>query len=222
MLSEQVELPIGEDTLSGDLVVPGAAGTVVLFAHGSGSSRHSPRNRAIAGHLQRSGLGTLLLDLLTRQEERADALSAAYRFDVPMLGRRLVTAVDWLGSQPATARLTVGLFGASTGAAAALRAAARRPERVRAVVSRGGRPDLAGASLGQVRAPVLMIVGGLDGTVLELNRQAAARLAAPHRIAVVAGAGHLFEELGALEEVAELTAAWFRELNGTGAGNAPG
>ncbi|MFI5530783.1 dienelactone hydrolase family protein [Kitasatospora sp. NPDC051853] len=217
MLSQRVELPVGPATLAGDLVVPRTAATVVLFAHGSGSSRHSPRNRAIARTLQEHGLATLLLDLLTGQEERADALSAAYRFDIPMLGRRLVTAVDWLGSHPATARLAVGLFGASTGAAAALQAAAQRPERVRSVVSRGGRPDLAGAALGQVRAPVLLIVGGRDGTVLALNREAAARITAPHRIVVVPGAGHLFEELGALEEVAALTAAWFREVNGTGA-----
>ncbi|MGW4645794.1 dienelactone hydrolase family protein [Kitasatospora sp. NPDC004289] len=216
MLTQRVELPVGPATLACDLVVPRTAATVVLFAHGSGSSRHSPRNRAIARTLQDHGLGTLLLDLLTRQEERADALSAAYRFDVPMLGRRLVTAVDWLGEHPATARLAVGLFGASTGAAAALQAAAQRPERVRAVVSRGGRPDLAGAALEQVRAPVLMIVGGRDGTVLALNREAAARITAPHRIAVVPGAGHLFEELGSLEQVAALTAAWFREVNGTG------
>lgn len=217
MLSQRVELPVGAATLVGDLVLPRSAGTVVLFAHGSGSSRHSPRNRAIAGILQDVGLGTLLLDLLTRQEERADALSAAYRFDVPMLGSRLVTAVDWLGTHPATARTSVGLFGASTGAAAALRAAAQRPARVRAVVSRGGRPDLAGSALGEVRAPVLLIVGSRDETVLALNRQAAARLSAPHRLVVVPGAGHLFEELGALEAVAALTASWFREINGTGA-----
>lgn len=189
---------------------PAAAG-VVAFAHGSGSSRLSPRNRFVAGVLRQAGLATLLLDLLTPEEEAADARAGHLRFDVPLLAGRLVRAVDALGDRPGTAGLPVGCFGASTGAAAALVAAADRPDAVRAVVGRGGRPDLAGRRLPEVAAPTLLVVGGADHQVLDLNRQAmAAMTGAEVRLEVVPGATHLFEEPGALERVAELAAGWFR------------
>lgn len=197
--------------LTGDLVLPEDTPGMVLFAHGSGSSRHSPRNRAVAAELNRTGLGTLLLDLLTPAEEQEDVLTAEHRFDIPLLAQRLTAAIDWLERRQDTADLAVGLFGASTGAAAAIEAAAERPERVAAVVSRGGRPDLASdGALRRVRAPVLLVVGGHDTTVLELNREAARRMTAPHRIDVVPGATHLFPEPGALEQVAEAAGEWFR------------
>jgi dienelactone hydrolase len=181
---------------------------MILFAHGSGSSRHSPRNRLVAEQLQRAGFGTLLMDLLTAEEEQIDLRSRDFRFDIGLLARRLIAAVDWL-----TARfgegLRVGLFGASTGAAAALVAAAERPDWVAAVVSRGGRPDLAGSALVRVAAPTLLIVGGADAQVLTLNRQAAGRLAGLHHLEIVPGAGHLFEEPGTLDEVARLAIDWF-------------
>ncbi|GAA2403649.1 dienelactone hydrolase family protein [Streptomyces glaucosporus] len=199
--------------LPGDLTVPEGARGAVAFAHGSGSSRHSPRNRAVAGVLRDAGLGTLLFDLLTEDEERTDAVTAAHRFDIPLLGRRLVAAVDWLAAHPSTAGLPIGLFGASTGAAAALVAAAQRPERVRAVVSRGGRPDLAGDALDRVDAPVLLIVGGEDREVLRLNEQAAARLAAPCAVHVVPGATHLFEEPGTLDQAAAAARDWFVRMS---------
>ncbi|MGW8377507.1 dienelactone hydrolase family protein [Streptomyces sp. ODS28] len=212
MITELVSVPVspGGTALAGDLHVPEYARTVVLFAHGSGSSRHSPRNRAVAGALQEAGLGTLLLDLLTEDEERVDEATAQHRFDIGLLGRRLTAAVDWLAGHPGTARLSVGLFGASTGAAAALVAAAERPERTASVVSRGGRPDLAGAALPGVRAPVLLVVGGADTEVLRLNREAARQLRCPHELSVVRGATHLFPEPGALEQVAALASDWFR------------
>ncbi|WP_189600267.1 dienelactone hydrolase family protein [Streptomyces lateritius] len=209
MTSQAVSIPADGSAIAGDLVLPPEAAAVVLFAHGSGSSRHSPRNRAVAASLQDVGLGTLLMDLLTAREEQVDVVTARHRFDIGLLGRRLVSAIDWLGEQPATARLPVTLFGASTGAAAALVAAAERPGPVRSVVSRGGRPDLAGDVLSRVRAPVLLIVGGEDTQVLEMNREAAARLSAPHRLHVVPGATHLFEEPGALEAVAAAAREWF-------------
>ncbi|MFJ8542495.1 dienelactone hydrolase family protein [Streptomyces sp. NPDC093586] len=219
MASATVKVPSHHVTLDGDLTVPPGARGTVLFAHGSGSSRLSPRNRAVAVGLRGAGFGTLLLDLLTQDEEREDTTTARHRFDIPLLARRLADAVDWLGRQPGTAGLPVGLFGASTGAAAALTAAAERPATVRAVVSRGGRPDLAGDALPLVAAPVLLVVGGGDGTVLELNREAARRLGAHHRIHVVPGATHLFPEPGALEEVTDVAAAWFRDHLGEGAGD---
>jgi putative phosphoribosyl transferase len=205
---EAVRVPVGEVMLDGDLARPPQAAGMVLFAHGSGSSRHSPRNRRVADHLQRAGFGILLLDLLTAEEERLDLHSRELRFDIGLLARRLLGTVDWLAARFGEG-LSVGLFGASTGAAGALVAAAERPDRVAAVVSRGGRPDLAGSALERVTAPTLLIVGGADPEVLALNRQAAGRLAVEHRLEVVPGAGHLFEEPGALEEVARLTAAWF-------------
>ncbi|MGP4043908.1 dienelactone hydrolase family protein [Streptomyces sp. 2A115] len=208
MISEMVLVPTDDATLSGDFVVPAAARAVVLFAHGSGSSRHSPRNRMVAAELRTAGFGTLLMDLLSEREERHDAITAEHRFDVPLLGRRLVAAIDWLEVQPDTRGLPVVLFGASTGAAAALVAAAERPDRVLTVVSRGGRPDLADGALEHVRAPVLLIVGGQDNEVLKLNQEAARRLRAPHSLRIVEGATHLFEEPGALEQVAETARQW--------------
>jgi pimeloyl-ACP methyl ester carboxylesterase len=199
----------GNAELAGDLTVPAVAAGLVLFAHGSGSSRHSPRNRAVAAGLHRAGFGTLLLDLLTAAEELADAQTAALRFDIGLLTRRLTATIDWLdATQPSS--LPMGLFGASTGAAAALAAAAARPARVRAVVSRGGRPDLAGPVLGQVHTPVLLIVGGRDTQVAEWNQMASLRLPGPSQVRVVPGAGHLFEEPGALDQVTELAIGWFR------------
>jgi putative phosphoribosyl transferase len=209
VISEMVMVSANGAVLAGDLVVPGPVRSVVLFAHGSGSSRHSPRNRAVAAELRGAGLGTLLLDLLTEREEREDAATAEHRFDIPLLARRLVIAIDWLDEQPETAGLPVGLFGASTGAAAALIAATERPGRVYAVVSRGGRPDMAEDALERVRAPVLLLVGGNDREVLRLNRNAAARLSAPHEVQVVSGATHLFEEPRALEAVAVAAREWF-------------
>ncbi|MEV6128764.1 dienelactone hydrolase family protein [Streptomyces violaceusniger] len=209
MRSETARIAADDAMLVGDLALPDQAIGVVAFAHGSGSSRHSPRNRAVARVLQDADLATLLFDLLTDAEERVDAITAELRFDIPLLGRRLGAAVNWLGGHPATSALPVGLFGASTGAAAALTAAAERPERTAAVVSRGGRPDLAGGALNRVRAPVLLIVGGDDHEVLRLNQQAAAMLVAPHEIHVVPGASHLFEEPGTLEEAAEAARDWF-------------
>ncbi|EFL21038.1 carboxymethylenebutenolidase [Streptomyces himastatinicus ATCC 53653] len=212
MRSETARIAADDALLVGDLALPEHPSAVVAFAHGSGSSRHSPRNRAVAAVLQGAGLATLLFDLLTDAEERVDAITAEHRFDIPLLGRRLVAAVDWLAGHPGTSGLPVGLFGASTGAAAALTAAAERPERVRAVVSRGGRPDLAGGVLNRVRAPVLLVVGGDDHEVLRLNEQAAAMLAAPHEVHVVPGATHLFEEPGALEQAAEAARDWFARM----------
>jgi pimeloyl-ACP methyl ester carboxylesterase len=193
-------------TLEGDLIVPRRASGLVLFAHGSGSSRHSPRNRRVAESLQRAGFATLLMDLLTPHEDAIEGM----RFDIPLLARRLREATRWTTTRPDIARLPLGYFGASTGAAVALQAAAEFADRVQAVVSRGGRPDLALEILGRVRAPTLLIVGRLDDEVLRLNRTALDRLAGPKQLDVVEGATHLFEEPGALEEVAALAIAWFR------------
>jgi putative phosphoribosyl transferase len=204
-----VEVPAAGALLRGDLGIPPRVAGVVLFAHGSGSSRHSPRNRFVAAELRRRGLATLLTDLLTPEEEAVDLRTAQYRFDIPLLGRRLVGLVDWLTEHPQTRALRIGLFGASTGAAAALIAASERPESVRAVVSRGGRPDLAASVLDRVRAPTLLIVGGADLPVLRINEEALQRLRCEKRLVVVPGSGHLFEEPGALEEVARLAAEWF-------------
>jgi dienelactone hydrolase len=206
-----VSVPIDGRSLSGDLGLPVEPRGVVLFAHGSGSSRHSPRNQFVARSLERRRLATLLIDLLTPDEERVDERTAEHRFDIPMLARRLVAIVDWLGTRTETAALRVGLFGASTGGGAALMAAAERPGAVAAVVSRGGRPDLAGAALPRVTAPTLLIVGGFDGPVIEMNRDAMRRMPAarPVELEIVPGATHLFEEPGALERVAALAGDWF-------------
>jgi dienelactone hydrolase len=218
-----VEVPADPVTLEGSLVVPDGAAGVVLFAHGSGSSRFSPRNRYVARVLQQAGLATLLLDLLTRDEEAVDARTAQLRFDIGLLAERLVGATDWLGQHPRTRPLRLGYFGASTGAGAALVAAAERPEQVGAVVSRGGRPDLAGPALRRVRAPTLLIVGGDDVPVIRLNREALREMgAAETRLVIVEGATHLFEEPGALEEVARLAADWItRHLSRTDAATIP-
>jgi dienelactone hydrolase len=206
-----ITLKLRDAELPGDLAIPDGATGVVLFAHGSGSSRHSPRNRAVAEGLNAAGIGTLLIDLLTQHEDEVDRVTAALRFDIELLTLRLIGAIDRLAegleSAPHTAGLPIGLFGASTGAAAALAAAAARP-RIGAVVSRGGRPDLAGPSLPRVRAPVLLIVGGRDPEVRALNEQAAERLE-HSEIHTVSGATHLFEEPGALEEVTTQAADWF-------------
>jgi len=203
-----VRLAIAGAALNGDLSVPQNASGLVVFAHGSGSSRHSSRNRSVAQALQHAGLATLLLDLLTEREERTDVLTGELRFDINLLADRVAAAVDWAAAEGATSSLPVGLFGASTGAAAALIAAADRPA-VRAVVSRGGRPDLAAGALERVEAPTLLIVGGRDDVVIALNRQAFARLASPKELQIVPGATHLFEEPGALDQVSRLARDWF-------------
>jgi putative phosphoribosyl transferase len=216
-----VRVPVGPVELEGALSVPGGAAGVVLFAHGSGSSRHSPRNRHVARTLYEEGLATLLIDLLTPDEEEVDLRTRRLRFDVGLLAQRLVGATDWLRRNPQTRDLRVGYFGASTGAGAALMAAAERPEDVGAVVSRGGRPDLAGEALPLVRAPTLLIVGGEDEQVIRLNEEALARLRAEKRLEIVPGAGHLFEEPGMLDEVARLAAGWFaHHLGGPKGGQA--
>lgn len=200
-----VTVPAGTVELEGMLELPATPIGVVLFAHGSGSGRFSPRNNRVAAELRNAGVATLLLDLLSPQE---DAIQEN-RFDIALLCRRLHAAATWLGTEPLSAPLPLGLFGASTGAAAALRLAADSGSGVAAVVSRGGRPDLAGPALAQVDAPTLLIVGGADGVVIDLNRQALAGLRCEKELAIVPGAGHLFEETGALEQVANLACAWF-------------
>jgi putative phosphoribosyl transferase len=204
-----VAVAVGDAVLAGDLVVPERALGIVLFAHGSGSGRHSPRNRRVAATLNEDGIGTMLVDLLTPSEEEVDRLTRAHRFDIELLGRRLLAVTEWLRQGPAASR-AIGLFGASTGAAAALVVAAARPDDVAAVVSRGGRPDLAGRALRRVQAPTLLIVGGGDPHVLELNRRAFPLLETKEkRLVVVPGASHLFEEPGALGQVARFAAEWF-------------
>lgn len=204
-----VEIVAGEAVLEGELIVPEGSSGIVLFAHGSGSSRHSPRNQFVAESLRRGGLATLLFDLLTPEEEEVDTIAGEYRFDIDLLTERLALATDWLDFQTLTRRMKIGYFGASTGAAAALTAASRRPGQVLAVVSRGGRPDLAAAALAEVRAATLLIVGGNDDLVIDLNEAAFERIPAKKELKIVPGATHLFEEPGALEEVAGLAADWF-------------
>jgi putative phosphoribosyl transferase len=204
-----VQVPADGVLLDGDLAVPPDATGVVVFAHGSGSGRFSPRNRAVAATLVQAGLATALMDLLTPQEEQLDLRTRHLRFDIGLLSRRVIATIDWLGGQPSLGELPVGCFGASTGAAAALVAAAERREPVGAVVSRGGRPDLAGGALRRVVAPTLLIVGGNDREVLRLNQQALLLLGGEARLEVVPGATHLFEEPGTLERVAQLARDWF-------------
>jgi dienelactone hydrolase len=204
-----VHVLVGLERLAADLSVPDRARGIVIFAHGSGSGRHSPRNQAVAQALQGRGLATLLADLLTPEEERIDRIDAKLRFDIELLGRRVVALVDWARHDPNLQQLRIGLFGASTGAAAALVAAAARPREVAAVVSRGGRPDLAGAALPQVTAPTLLLVGSQDTEVIALNQWAKIRLRAPVSLSIVPGATHLFEEPGTLEEVACQAGDWF-------------
>jgi putative phosphoribosyl transferase len=208
--SRAVSVAVGDAILSGDLVVPPEARGVVLFAHGSGSSRLSPRNQFVARELQAGGLATLLIDLLTPDEETIDLRTRELRFDIRLLSHRLIGAVDWLTAQSATRDLRIGLFGASTGAAAALVAAAERPQPIGAVVSRGGRPDLAGrGALCWVQAPTLLIVGEFDPEVIQLNHAASDEIRAIKDLVIVPGASHLFEESGTLERVAKLARAWF-------------
>jgi putative phosphoribosyl transferase len=209
--SRLIRIPLDGDEIEGDLRIPEESNAIVIFAHGSGSSRHSPRNKYVANVLNDRGIATLLIDLLTRDEEVVDLQTSHLRFNIDLLAERLSMVTNWLRGEPATEKLHVGYFGASTGAAAALVAAARHPHLVEAIVSRGGRPDLAGPLLARVQAPTLLIVGGNDGVVIELNRLAAARLRVGQRIEIVPGAGHLFEEPGALERVAVLARDWFRE-----------
>jgi dienelactone hydrolase len=205
-----VRLDLDGTVLNADLTLPPDADSLVIFAHGSGSTRRSSRNRAVADTFHHAGLGTLLLDLLTEGEERTDIATAEFRFDIPLLAARVIGAIDWARINEPTSRLHLGLFGASTGAAAALIAAAERPAVVGAVVSRGGRADLADDALGRVRAPTLLIVGGRDDVVIALNRDAVARIPAEEKeLQIVAGATHLFEEPGALDQVAALSRSWF-------------
>ena len=211
----EVEVLAGGARLGGTLAVPDGAQGLVIFAHGSGSSRHSPRNRYVAYTLRTAGLGTLLFDLLTEDEEAEDEQTAALRFDIDFLARRLGQVTDWVFANPELSRLRVGYFGSSTGAAAALVAAADRTEAIGAVVSRGGRADLAGGALQRVMAPTLLIVGGADDVVIELNQRAFERLHSPKALEIVPGATHLFVERGALERVAELAAGWFTRYLGS-------
>ena len=207
---EDVRIRDGDAIIEGDLHLPDGARCLVVFAHGSGSGRFSSRNRAVAEHLEAAGCGTLLIDLLTAREEQVDVVTAEHRFDIPLLGRRVVAAIDWSAAHARLRDLPIGRFGASTGAAAALIGAAARPAAVAAVVSRGGRPDLAGdAILEAVKAPALLIVGGDDHPVIELNEEARRRMRTEVRLEVVPGASHLFEEPGALERVAQLASSWF-------------
>jgi len=209
-IERDITIDAGKVALEGALALPDGASGLVLFAHGSGSSRHSPRNRYVAQVLQAGGIGTLLFDLLTREEESVDQYTAELRFDIGLLAERLIGATRWVTSQPEMRNLQLGYFGASTGAAAALVAAAKLPDAISAVVSRGGRPDLAEDALDSVRAPTLLIVGGDDEPVIGMNRHALARLRhAEKELVIIPGATHLFEEPGKLEEVARIAAEWF-------------
>jgi putative phosphoribosyl transferase len=208
---ESVQVPAGNMELAGDLSRPADATGIVLFAHGSGSSRLSSRNRLVASALNRAGLATLLFDLLTQEEEYAERYSRHLRFDIGLLADRLAAATDWVGGDARVGELPIGYFGASTGGGAALVAAAARPDRVAAVVSRGGRPDLAGEALPHVKAPTLLIVGGHDEPVIQLNEQALARLRCEKRMEIVPAGTHLFEEPGTLERVADLARDWFNQ-----------
>lgn len=210
----EVRIPSGGVVLSGDLAIPPDATGIVVFAHGSGSSRKSVRNRYVAGVIQAAGVATLLFDLLTREEEIEEMYTRHLRFDIDLLAGRLLGVIEWLATLAETKNLRVGLFGASTGGGAALVAAARAPDAIAAVVSRGGRPDLAGDSLAEVRAPVLLIVGGNDDVVIGLNESAAAQMTCECELEIVPGATHLFEEPGTLEEVARLAAEFFKDKIG--------
>ncbi len=209
--SSEIQIPINSITLEGNLTIPEGAKGIVVFAHGSGSSRYSSRNRYVAQELQKEGLGTLLFDLLTAEEERIDMITAHLRFDIDLLANRLVSVTNWLLSNPDTKKLKIGYFGASTGAAAALIAAKEHANAIKAVVSRGGRPDLAEKALPDVKAPTLLIVGGEDFQVIEMNQWALDQLKVEQKeLKIVPGATHLFEEPGTLEEVANLAGEWFK------------
>jgi putative phosphoribosyl transferase len=211
LLETQVRIPTGDAVLDGDLAIPSGANGIVVFAHGSGSSRHSPRNRSVAGVIRDAGVGSLLFDLLTREEESVDVFTRHLRFNIELLTTRLIEATRWLAGREETRNLRFGYFGSSTGAAAALKAAASLGEDIGAVVSRGGRPDLAGDALPRVKAPTLLIVGGHDETVIELNQDAYNQLRCEKELKIIPGATHLFEEPGALEQVADLAASWFKK-----------
>src|SRR5213080_3975768 len=213
--SRTAQIPSGQVLLEGELLVPVSATGVVLFAHGSGSSRHSPRNQFVARTIREAGVGTLLFDLLTQEEETVDMRTRHLRFDIGLLAERLVDATNWIKRGPHTSHLRVGYFGSSTGGGAALVAAAAVGEAIGAVVSRGGRPDLAGDALPKVQSATLLIVGGLDYPVIEMNRAALARLRCEKELKIVPGATHLFEEPGTLEQVADLAANWFQTQLGT-------
>lgn len=208
-ISAEVKIPAGSVLLEGNLEIPARAKGIVIFAHGSGSSRHSRRNKFVAGIIRERGFGTLLFDLLTPEEERVDIYTRHLRFDIEMLAERLLAVAEWLGEAEETKNLPLGFFGASTGGGAALAVAAKLGKKVGAVVSRGGRPDLAGPALSQVEAPVLLIVGGADEPVIELNKEALAALHCRKELTIVPGATHLFEEPGALRIVAETAGEWF-------------
>jgi putative phosphoribosyl transferase len=212
---ESIVIPVDAGHIGADLRVPERAAGLVIFAHGSGSSRFSSRNRAVAEFLETNRFGTLLLDLLTREEESIDIHTREHRFDINLLGRRVVLATDWVQDRPDLRQLPIGYFGASTGAAAALIGAAARPTVARAVVSRGGRPDLAGDALAKVQAPTLLIVGGDDEPVIEMNRDAMRQMRAAVELEIVPGATHLFEERGTLEQVMDLASSWFRRHLGS-------
>jgi putative phosphoribosyl transferase len=212
----ELKIPAGSVSLDGALTVPDPMSSVVLFAHGSGSSRHSPRNQFVARVLNQAGLATLLFDLLTPEEEAEDMDTARYRFNIDLLAERLVYATGWILEQKQTSHLPIGYFGASTGGGAALVAAAQRPREVSAVVSRGGRPDLAGDLLSRVQAPTLLIVGGRDEVVIELNQQAQREMRCEVKLEIVPGATHLFEEPGTLDRVAKLASNWFLQHTGVG------
>ena len=207
--SREVIVQAERDRLGGNLTIPAESSAIVLFVHGSGSSRFSSRNRFVAKTLNNAGLATLLFDLLTEKEEEVDRFTREYRFDIPLLARRLVNAIDWVKNSESTKALRIGLFGSSTGAAAALIGSTKRPKEVGAIVSRGGRPDLAGNALPDVLAPTLLIVGGNDSVVIQLNEEAAKLLTTENQIEIVPGATHLFEEPGKLEQVAKLASDWF-------------
>jgi dienelactone hydrolase len=211
MYSQEVKIQVDSVILEGELTIPADATGIVLFAHGSGSSRHSPRNKFVAGIIQKAGIGTLLFDLLTNEEEEVDIRTRHLRFDINLLAQRLVGATRWLENFPETKNLKVGFFGSSTGGGAALVAAAELGEKIGAVVSRGGRPDLAGEALANVHSPVLLIVGGLDKTVIILNEEAFEQMYCKKELKIVPDATHLFEESGALEKVALMAAEWFAE-----------
>lgn len=208
-----LRIPINTMTLDGDLTIPEHAQNIVVFAHGSGSSRLSPRNRYVAHFLNQENFATLLVDLLTAEEDTLDEKTAEFRFDIERLSERLIAITDWLSKQPLTQNLQQHYFGASTGGAAALQAAAERPARIASIVSRGGRPDLAGAALSKVESPTLLIVGGNDPVVITLNQQAQQQLTATHQLKIIKNATHLFEEPGALDQVAELACAWFKQYS---------
>jgi putative phosphoribosyl transferase len=206
---KEVTIPVGKAVVYGNLTVPQGAKGIVLFAHGSGSSRFSRRNTQVAREINAAGIATFLIDLLTKEEEAVDEFTGEFRFNIDLLAQRLVQATEWMKKNPYTKSLAIGYFGASTGAAAALIATAKLPEQVKAVVSRGGRPDLAGEHLPNVKAPTLFIVGGDDTEVLKLNKQASQQMTAERKTVVVPGATHLFEEPGKLDEVARLAINWF-------------